>query len=93
MAQFDRAIPPGGEGKVTLKINLKGYQGNVKKTATVLSNDPQNQRASLVLQGNVKAQIDVQPSTSIAFQGDGGSVGGEDHRFGEYFTAIQNTES
>jgi hypothetical protein len=54
---------------VTLKINLKGYQGNVKKTATVFSNDPQNQRVSLVMQGNVKAQIEVQPSTSIAFRG------------------------
>jgi hypothetical protein len=54
---------------VTLKVNLKGYHGNVKKTATVFSNDPQNQRASLVLQGNVKAQIDVQPSPNIAFRG------------------------
>jgi len=54
---------------VTLKVNLKGYQGNVKKTATVFSNDPQNQRASLVLQGNVKAQIEVQPSPNIAFRG------------------------
>jgi hypothetical protein len=54
---------------VTVKVNLKGYQGNVKKTAMVFSNDPQNQRTSLVLQGNVKAQIEVQPSSNIAFRG------------------------
>jgi len=69
VAQFDRAIPPGGEGKVTLKVNLKGYQGNVKKTATVFTNDPQNQRASLTLQGNVKAQIEVRPSPNVALRG------------------------
>jgi hypothetical protein len=54
---------------VTLKVNLKGYQGNVKKAATVFSNDPQNQRASLLIQGNVKAQIEIQPSTNVAFRG------------------------
>ena len=35
----------------------------------MFSNDPQNQRAMLVLQGNVKPQIEVQPSTNIAFRG------------------------
>jgi hypothetical protein len=69
VAQFDRAIPPGGEGKVTLKVDLKGYQGSVRKSATVDSNDPQNPRSTLVLQGNVKPLIEVQPSGSIIFRG------------------------
>ena len=53
---------------MTLKVNLKGYQGNVKKTATVFSNDPQNERTMLVLQGNVKALIEIQPN-NITFRG------------------------
>lgn len=69
MAQFDRAIPPGGEGKITLKVNLKGYQGSVKKTATVFTNDPQNAKTMLVLQGNVRSVIDVRPSGNISFRG------------------------
>jgi hypothetical protein len=54
---------------VTLKVNLKGYQGSVKKNATVMSNDPQNPRAMLVLQGTVKALIELQPANNISFRG------------------------
>jgi hypothetical protein len=54
---------------VTLKVNLKGYQGSVKKAATVNSNDPQNSRSTLVLQGNVKPLIEVQPASNIIFRG------------------------
>lgn len=66
---FDSTIPPGGEGKITLKLNLKGYQGDVKKTATVTSNDPQNGKLILVMQGRVKSLIDVRPGTNITFRG------------------------
>jgi hypothetical protein len=69
VASFDRTLPPGGEGKVTLKVSLKGFQGNFKKTATVFTNDPQNPRAMLIVQGNVKAVIEVRPATNIAFRG------------------------
>jgi hypothetical protein len=54
---------------VTLKVDLKGYQGSVRKSATLSSNDPQNPRSTLVLQGNVKPIIEVKPSGSIIFRG------------------------
>jgi hypothetical protein len=66
---FDSTIPPGGEGKITLKLNLKGYQGDVKKTATVSSNDPQNGKLILVMQGKVKSLIEVRPTAVITFRG------------------------
>lgn len=69
MARFDRVIPPGGEGKVTLKVVLRGYQGPVKKSAVVFSNDPQAPRTTLTLQGNVKALIDIKPSINVSFRG------------------------
>jgi hypothetical protein len=59
---------------VTLKVNLKGYQGSVKKTATVNTNDPQNPQSTLVLQGNVKPVIEVQPSGNIIFRGMAGQL-------------------
>ena len=62
-------IPPGGEGKVTLKVNLKGYQGSVKKSATVFSNDPQNPTILIAMQGMVKALIELQPSNVVSFRG------------------------
>ncbi len=66
---FDSTIPPGGEGKITLKLDLRGYQGEVKKTATVFSNDPQNGKLVLAMQGRVKSLIEIRPSSSITFRG------------------------
>lgn len=69
MAYFDKAIPPGGEGKITLKLNPKGFQGAIKKTALVQSNDPQQPRLNLTLQGTVKTIIEVRPNNVISFRG------------------------
>jgi hypothetical protein len=62
-------IPPGGEGRATLKLELKGFQGYVKKTATVHSDSPDNPRITLVVQGTVKALIEVRPEKTVYFQG------------------------
>ena len=40
MASHDEAIPPGGEGKITLSINTKGYQGEHSWETSVNTNDP-----------------------------------------------------
>jgi hypothetical protein len=69
VARFDRAIPPGGEGKITLKVDLEGYQGKVVKAAEVVSNDPQNSRLTLVLQATVKDLIEFRPENSVSFRG------------------------
>ena len=50
-------------------MHLKGFQGYVKKTATVLSDDPANPRLVLLVQGTVKPLIDVRPEKVIYFQG------------------------
>ena len=39
MASFDKAIPPGGEGKITLSVDTRGYQGKIHKTARIFTND------------------------------------------------------
>lgn len=69
IARFDHAIPPGETGQVILKLNLKGYQGKMSKTATILSNDPRNPRVTLKLEGTVIALIDVRPSSNVVFRG------------------------
>ena len=74
IARFDRVIPPGGEGKVTLEVNLKGFQGHVKKTATVLSDDPANPRLVLAVEGTVKPLIEVRPEKTVYFQGMPGDI-------------------
>ena len=63
MAHFDRAIPPGGEGKITLKVDTKGYQGEVHKRAKVYTNDPRKKIEVLTIQAVVKAAISLSPRT------------------------------
>ena len=57
MAYYDRSIPPGGEGKITLKFNSRGFEGRIRKAARVYTNDPKNRRDTLVIDALVKTPI------------------------------------
>jgi hypothetical protein len=59
--RFDRAIPPGGEGKITLQVNTAGFQGPIDKSARVYSNDPANGQVTLRLKAVVQVPILVTP--------------------------------
>ncbi len=61
MARFDQAIPPGGEGEITLKLKTKGYQGALHKSAVVYSNDPKHPQIRLAVKAHVKVPISVHP--------------------------------
>jgi hypothetical protein len=52
-----------------MKVNLKNFQGQVIKKATILSNDPNNPELIVKMQGTVQAIVDVKPSTNILFRG------------------------
>ncbi len=57
MAHFDRTIPPGGEGRITLKVDTSGYEGNLRKTAKVYTNDLSNQGETVTVSAFVKVPI------------------------------------
>jgi len=57
VAHFDKAIPPGGEGKIKLQVTTKGYQGSVQKSAKVYHNDPNTKMLVLRLKAHVKVLI------------------------------------
>lgn len=61
MASFDKAIPPGGEGKIVLKVDTKGYQGAIYKDAMVDTNDPDLKAVSLLVKAFVKTAVYVDP--------------------------------
>ena len=61
MARYERAIPPGGEGDIVLKLSTRGYQGKLSKSAVVYSNDPQNPQIQLTVQAQIKTPISFQP--------------------------------
>jgi len=57
VARFDRTIPPGGEGKITLKVQTRGYQGAISKSAKVYTNDPRKNIELLTIKAFVKVPI------------------------------------
>ncbi|MBW2553293.1 MAG: hypothetical protein JRE20_04080 [Deltaproteobacteria bacterium] len=69
MASFDKAISPGQEGKVTLKVDTKNKRGRLNQIANIFSNDPQNPKTKIAIMGSIKHYISVTPSTRLLLQG------------------------
>lgn len=73
MAQYDRAIPPGGEGKIILKVDTKGYEGNINEGAEVYTNDPKNKIVKINVTAFIKVSISMSPK-SVYFGGFAGDT-------------------
>ena len=69
MADYDRAIPPGGVGKITLQVKTKGFQGRMTKSAEVYSNDPNQRTTKIYMSINVRSHIIVEPAPRIFLSG------------------------
>ena len=69
MARYDRVIPPGGKGKVTIEIDSRSVRGEFKKKAIVWSNDPDRMSVALYLKGKVKTHISLEPGGYISLTG------------------------
>ncbi|KPJ56138.1 MAG: hypothetical protein AMJ42_05700 [Deltaproteobacteria bacterium DG_8] len=69
VAGFDKAIPPGQEGKVTLKVNTNNRKGRLNQSAIIFSNDPRNPKTKISMSGLIKQYINVEPSTRVILQG------------------------
>jgi len=55
VADYDKAIPPGQEGKINIKIDGKKlFPGMIEKSFTVKTNDPDNPQFVLTVTGTVK---------------------------------------
>ena len=72
MADFDKVILPGKEGKIEAKlIGRKLHPGHFKKYFRVVTNDPDNQSLTLYLTGNVKKAFDLsKPLNLMGFTTD-----------------------
>jgi hypothetical protein len=62
VVHFDPIIPPRGEGKITVNINTKGFEGPERWVVKVISNDPKWKEAVLDLRANVRPVILVTDS-------------------------------
>lgn len=73
MVDYDETIPPGGEGKINVKIDTKGYgQGTFKKTVRIYTNDPKSSIVTLAVKASIKVLINISPKTVTlsGFEGD-----------------------
>ena len=60
MADYDKAIPPGQEGKIAIKIDGKKLPtAFFEKTFSVKTNDPDNASFNITVQGNVKKVFEL----------------------------------
>ncbi len=71
---YSREIPPGEEGKITIKVNTKGYGGRkLKKTITILTNDKAKPDSKLYISGAIEKFATIEPRV-IRFNGKIGDL-------------------
>ncbi len=76
-AQFDRVVPAGGRGTVSLAVETKAFSGAITKTAAVLTDDPATPQATLTVTAVVTVPVAVLPSGYLRVEtlaGRGGSA-------------------
>ncbi len=69
VAKYDRVIPPGETGKITLQIQPFAVVHAFKKKTYVKFNAPDPSSVTLVLSGNAQKSIEIEPSHIVRFRG------------------------
>ena len=57
----EKTIPPGETGEIKTTFNSGTYRGNIKKSISVLSNDPDNPNHKLTISGQIIEEINIKP--------------------------------
>jgi hypothetical protein len=71
-ADYERTIPPGGEGKLTLIIKPYSVMRQFKKETRVRFNDPEKPLVVFTMKGTAQPFIEIQPSHIVRFRGSPG---------------------
>jgi len=61
VARFDREIPPGKEGKITLELDTEGIGRYIHKAARVYTNDPDNDQFVIAIKGEIWVPVKLRP--------------------------------
>jgi len=81
--RYNRTIPPGGQGEITLTIKPYSVIHQFRKETTVTTNDPGTREFHLMLTGDALPFIEIQPSHIVRLKGSAG----EDVRGQVWFTS------
>ena len=96
MTRYDRVIPPGGTGTVTLTIDTGTVIGEFQKRAVVWSNDLDRRSIALYLIGVVTPSISLEPGGYVGLWGVKGQIPAEyieiknNHKTPIQITGIEN---
>jgi hypothetical protein len=77
VASYDKAILPGGEGKIKIQVQTSGREGLLEKTAEIFSNDPNRPTAVLTVKAQIKPIIVLTPTHLQLSAKKGEPVSGE----------------
>lgn len=66
---YDKEIPPGGEGRITLALKPYSVLKEFTKKTRIRTNDPDNPTAMLILTGVSKPVLEILPSHIVRFKG------------------------
>jgi hypothetical protein len=81
VANYDKTIPPGGQGSITLTIKPYSVIHQFKKDAKVTLNDPEHHTMNLSLIGVALPFIEIQPSYIVRLEGAPGDPVQKEVRF------------
>lgn len=68
-SSYDKITKPGQGGKVTLELDTEGITGSFRKTAVVATNDPAQPFITLVISGETKSRLIVEPARRLELTG------------------------
>ncbi len=64
---YDKEIPPGGKGKIPVRISTKKLRSKITKNVTVDSNDPNTPKFRLSIKGSIKDRFVIDPPDAGSF--------------------------
>ena len=71
--EYDRRIPPGGQGKITLSIKPFSVVRPFEKKTKIRFNDPEMSQVMLIMKGVARPIIEIQPHHIVRFTGGVGA--------------------
>jgi hypothetical protein len=69
LATYDKAIPPGGVGRVTLEVDTTNLQGSITKSANVYTSDSKHRIAKIAVTADIQPILIVEPAPRVLLSG------------------------
>jgi hypothetical protein len=69
VVRYDRIIPPGGKGSITLEVNSRTVRGKFEKKAMIWSDDASQMSIAVYVRGEVQPNVELTPGGYLSLWG------------------------